>query len=208
MAQIQEKRQDGKVITFWQWLAFGVPGGQSGLAQAFVDVKVLIHVLVGGILAWATMDNPTSELGGDLMLPFAVVLVGLCFASVGYACSLLQNPDVESIVDRDNEGIENYVFGYQFAILSTLTVAVSWGLAALGIFDCLTGVLNFAARFVLFFMASFSVNQCWGTALFALEMIRSRYVVRLAKKRKSGKTDASAEPPPDNSPATSETKTA
>ena len=186
------------MIGFWRWLLFGVPGGRSGLAQAFADAKALACLIVSGILAWATMGISVSKMGGDLMLPFAAVLVGLCFASIGNSSALLQQPETEAIVDRRGRGMEDYAFGYQFAVLSTLSAMILWGLAVLGVFESAQGALGYAVRFVLFFFASFAVGQCWGTALFAAEMIRARYVIRRAAKmrdeRKKAEADNAASP--------------
>ena len=126
---------------FWPWLIRGVPNGRSGIAQVFWDWKTPVFVIFAVALAWATADRALSDMAGGLvMLPimrhgarWPVLRVGADTP----LCSLLQSSRELSRIhrrDRDNEGIEDYyVFGYQFAILSTLTRchSRSWGLAAL-----------------------------------------------------------------------------
>ena len=196
---------------FWRWLLCGVPGGKSGLRQAFLDVKILlIHLPIAGSLAWFTVEHKTeigeiSDIAGSLMLPFAGVLVGLCFAWGGHATALMQTEEIEAVIQKRGIGVEDYVFGYQFAILTTLVAIVAWGLGSLGMFDMLKGRGDCVARGVLFFLASFSVNQCWSAAVFASAMLQVRYQVRhqarkgVAKKRRGEgeileSSDAAASP--------------
>ena len=183
---------------FWRWLARGASGGKSGLRQAFVDWKIpVIHAPVAGLLTWFTATREEAEkisdIAASLMLPLAGALIGLCFAWSGHAAALMQTREIEDVIDRRGKGVEDYVFGYQFAILTMLAVLVAWGLGSLGVFDMLKGGGDYAARAALFFLASFGVNQCWSAAVFTSAMLQVRHQLRLRAAKKEKDESASRE---------------
>ena len=191
---------------FWPWLVHGAHGGKPGLAQMFWDWKVLVYIAVAAALAWLTADQAPSDMARAIVLSMVGILTGLCFAWGGNAAALIHSRELEAIIDARGKGVEDYIFGYQLAILTMLVVTVGWGLAALKVFDkleCISNhmirdVLFYMIRGVLFFLAVVGVNQCWRVVSFATTIMHARYYARKSLRERD---NADAQPGPDNAHA-------
>jgi hypothetical protein len=100
----------------------------------------------------------------------AAVFVGMSFAWVGTALSLIQTTEIESLAEQQSGGIEAYVYPFQTAILVLLTALVGWGIAGLGVFDrkCTLYCPSWGYQAVsasMYGLASLTIRECWHVVL-------------------------------------------
>ena len=174
-------------LSYWVWLAKGYYG-EPGY-QRLLDLWLVLHLAVGGFLAWF-IPIDLSLAANSVLLPLAGVLVGLSFAWAGNAQALMQVAEFQEMADFHEGGFVEYVFAYQTAILTILVTLVSWALAGFGIYDkifppktcpyCYTII-----KVTLFVLSSLTLRECWNAVLGAQWMlITQRQLKRSAFKPK------------------------
>jgi len=117
---------------YWTWLFRGL-NGKSGIAK-FWDRWLFLHIIIAVILT-LSISLPLDIVAQTMMLPLAGIFIGLSFAWAGNAQALLQSKEIEEIYQHHKDGLENYVYTFQTAILAILIALVGWGLAGLKAFD-------------------------------------------------------------------------
>ena len=170
---------------YWSWL---FKGDRPGLYK-FFDRWFVFHVLVGASLAML-LPISLQATASSILLPLASVTVGLSFAWSGSAQALLQSAEIEQLSSFRVGGIEEYVYTFQTAVLCVLITLVSWCVAGLGVFDlvwpkssipCVYGMVCF----LLFFMSSVTVRECWHVVVGAQQLLLLRYKVRMDAEKKT-----------------------
>jgi hypothetical protein len=155
--------------------------GDPGIAK-FRDRWLLIHIIVGVLLAWA-IPSSLVEAARTVLLPLASVFVGLSFAWAGNAHALLQTTEIEKFTNKHPAGVRNYVFTFLAAILTILVALVLWGLAGLGLFDKQWPTPNkpqvyFAVAALLYGFASLTLRECWQVVNGAQLLLITRRDIR------------------------------
>jgi hypothetical protein len=165
-------------MSYWAWL-FGWRGHRAGIRR-FLDRWILLHALVGGLLSTAVQAT-VQQAANTVLLPLAGIFVGLCFAWAGNAQALLQTKEIEAMArhHQSGQGLREYVFVYQTAILVLMSTIAVWGVAGLGVFDATWPTISRpiayrCAGFGLFFISSIALRECWHVVLGAQFLLISR----------------------------------
>jgi len=171
-----------KQVTFWRWF-FGVGVKPAGYRR-FLDYWLLFHMVVAVFLSIYVPVN-LKDAANSVLLPLVGILVGLTFAWAGNAQALLQTSEIHRLSEHHPGGYREYVYVYQTAILTVLLSAALWGLAGLGLFDLPCKMLCTAysyesAKFMLFFVSSVSLRECWHVVMLAQLLLLAQ---REIKKR-------------------------
>lgn len=175
-------------LSYWKWLAKG-SGGKPGYRR-LVNKWLLLHLAVGGFLAWCVKNDLTTA-ANSVLLPLVGILTGLSFAWAGNAQALMQVTQFEEMADFHEGGFIEYVFVYQTAIFTILVTLVAWAFAGFGIYDQTYPTPArccgyFAIKAVLFCFSSLTLRECWHVVLGAQWMlIIQRQLKRPAFKPKT-----------------------
>jgi hypothetical protein len=147
-----------------------------------------LHATVGVILA-VLIKVPLDKASTSLMLPLASIFVGLTFAWSGNAQALLQDEKIEMLAEHHPDGIENYIYTFQTAVLVILLALVAWGLAGLEIFDngiFAFDVTKFLSAAFMYFLSSLSLRECWQVVFGGQLLLLSRHTI---KKKTTSNTE-------------------
>lgn len=171
-------------MEYWSWLIGR--GVVKGGWRRFLDRWLLLHLVAGYLLATAVKTDIKSA-ANAVLLPLAGALIGLCFAWGGNAQTLLQTEEIEQLAKHRAGGLREYAFVYQTAILVVMACVVLWGIAGLGVFDDTwpksSSKWYFAAKFVLFFVCSLALRECWQVVLGAQKFLLLRASIRDRKSQ-------------------------
>ncbi len=161
---------------YWKWLFIGL-NGKSGISK-FLNIWLCFHIFIGlGLAFWITI--PLHEAARNLVLPLAGVFIGLSFAWAGNAQAILQTDEIEELAQYHADGLKNYVYTFQTAILFILIALVGWGLAGLKAFDfCDNAILVWVIEFFLFFVSSIVLRECWQVVLGSQMLILVRNKIK------------------------------
>ncbi len=166
---------------YWTWLFKGL-NGRPGIFK-FWDKWLLLHAAIATVLTlWISM--PLAEVAHTMMLPLAGIFIGLSFAWAGNAQALLQSDEIEKMVERHEDGIENYIYTFQTAILTVLLSLLGWGLAGLKAFDgvglsCITSFIEW----ILYLISSLAFRECWHVILGSQILILNRHNIKVSKSK-------------------------
>ncbi len=162
---------------YWKWFFIGL-NGKAGITK-FLDRWLLLHIIVAvGLTLWISI--PLHEAARTLMLPLAGIFIGLSFAWAGNAQALLQSDEIENLAQYHKDGIENYIYTFQTAILAILLSLVGWGLAGLKAFHipCCLSPIELYIEGVLYFISSIAFRECWQVILGSQLLILSRHKIK------------------------------
>lgn len=169
--------------SFWPWLVKGT-GAEPGYTRV-IDRWLVCHLAVGAGLG-LIVPVSVKAAATTLLLPLAAILVGLSFAWGGNAQALLQTEEIEEFAQYREGGFPEYVFTFQLAILTILITLSLWGVAGLGVFDCVWPTSSneygyFGVEVLLYAFAALTVRACWHVVLGAQKLLIVRRKVRAAK---------------------------
>ncbi len=167
---------------YWTWLFKGL-NGKSGLSK-FWNSWIFLHIFIATILTiWISI--PLHEAATTLMLPLAGIFIGLSFAWAGNAQALLQSDEIEKLVQKHEDGIENYIYTFQTAILAILISLVGWGLAGLKAFElCNVSYIKISSiEWVLYFISSIAFRECWQVILGSQWLILNRHKIKSSQSK-------------------------
>lgn len=172
--------------TFWFWFFRGTGGGAGVLR--FCDRWLVLHVVVGVVIA-AALPITLREAATALLLPVAGIFIGLSFAWGGNAQALLQTPEIEDVSNFRDGGYEEYVFAFQSAILLILITLGMWAIAGLAILDEIWPTKEYpnvyrVIAFVLFFLSSMTLRECWHVVLGAQNLLIMRFKIKQSNKNR------------------------
>lgn len=168
---------ESKPQTYWQWFFARKDGG---LAR-FADRWLLLHIAVG-IVACLAVQQALSDAAKAVLLPLASVLVGLAFAWAGNAQALLRSEEIEDLSKYVRGGFTTYAYAFQTAILAMLVAVSLWGVAGLGVFDCIEAPVPRAAiTIALYAILSVAVRECWHVVLGAQSLLLAAQRIKQAK---------------------------
>jgi hypothetical protein len=160
-------------LIFWKWFFEGLDDGKSGL-KSFLNKWMILHIVIA--LFCLSLDNDTlAEIAKNAILPFAGALLGMTFAWSGNITALLRTEQISELSEYVSGGISIHVYKVQLSILTVLLTTIAWTLAAIGI------LTSGFWRFMLYFLSSIAIRECWQTILFAQYMTICRD--HIAKRR-------------------------
>ena len=173
-----------EIWRFWRWLFFGLESKQSGIGRVW-DRWLVLHIAVA-LAVSLTLPVPIETAAKTILLPLAGLLIGLSFAWAGNAQVLMQEQEIIDLSEYHPDGIENYIYTFQMAILIILVTLVLWGLAGLEFLNLVEQYCSSSARFVfecvLIFFASLTIRECWHVVLGSQLLMLSRLKIRKARK--------------------------
>lgn len=156
------------IFYFWRWFFIKNEKREPGYKRV-INRWALLHLIIGIILSLlVNLDLATSS--NTVILPLAMIFVGLSFAWVGNAQALLQSDELIKLSEYREGGIVEYVFAFQTAILVILITIVLWGLAGLKIFDDFwpgkeNSILYTLVKIILFASSSLTIRSCWHVVM-------------------------------------------
>lgn len=171
---------DAEIQSFWHWFLRGKPGSPG--IRKLINRWVVLHLAVGEALAWAVAGTLQVS-ANSVLLPLTAILVGLSFAWGGNAQALLQTEEVEGVVSHHPQGLENYTYTFQAAILTILLTVSCWGIAGLGVFDARwptphhTTALHIT-KIVLYALISLTLRECWQVVVGAHQLLLLRHKIK------------------------------
>ncbi len=154
--------------------------GKPGIVK-FWNGWLFLHIAIATALTiWISI--PLAEAARTMMLPLAGIFIGLSFAWAGNAQALLQSDEIEKMAEQHEDGIENYIYTFQTAILVILISLIGWGLAGLEAFD-FAPHSNTAVyiAFALYLISSIALRECWHVVLGSQLMMLARYKIKKAE---------------------------
>jgi hypothetical protein len=155
------------IDSFWRWLFRGsgksVPGWQS-----LLNGYLIVHIAVAlAATAWVKADP--FEFAKTALFPAASILVGMSLAWTTRAATVLHATELRERLFNDRRPAEDYIYGYQLAILIIIVMVAYVALMA-------GGGLNIAvfgapidqeiSAFFLYLLLSISLRECWGAVNF------------------------------------------
>jgi hypothetical protein len=186
------------IDTFWKWLTKGSGGSVPGWRNILNRV-LTIHVAMAAMATAAIKADP-FDFAKTALFPAASILVGMSLAWTTRAATVLQSVELRDQLFDDDRPAEDYIYGYQLAIL-VIIIMVAYVAVMAG------GGLNFAvfgrptdqyvSGFFLYLLLSMSLRECWGAVNF------TNMLSLLDYRRSTGKRSISQSP----QKATSKTNT-
>lgn len=144
---------------FWRWFFCGLHSKKPGILK-FIDRWMILHCIIGCLLSHYVGKN-LYEAATTVLLPAASIFTGLSFAWAGSAQALMQDQYLEVILEKNANGVEEYLYTFQSAILVIIITIVLWIIASLNIFVTNKDCLIFFSKIVLYTFSSISVRECW-----------------------------------------------
>lgn len=150
------------ITTFWSWFFSGVPGSRPGW-KLLVRMSILGHVAVAAVMLGLLNSEP-FEFAGKALFPAASILVSMAVAWTSRAATILQDVEFRSKLVGESNPIEDYVYGYQLSLLIIISMVVYISVMASGGISLNLPInipIEELSGFLLYFLLSLSVAQCW-----------------------------------------------
>ena len=177
-----------KSFSFWEWLFKGIDG-EPGY-KLIGNNWLLVHLNIG-LLCAAFIPVSLDVAASIVLLPLAGILIGLSFAWGGNANALIQTSEIKEVAAQLKGGIEDYIFGYQLAILAMFVTLALWALAALGLAEYIhqtAFIGSFSYNLVevfLYGVASLALRECWHVVIGVQYKLVMKIRLEEEHKRKS-----------------------
>jgi hypothetical protein len=180
-----------KEFSYWHWLVEGSGAGPG--IRRFWNPWLLLHAGAAVVLT-LLVSVSLHDAANTVLLPLAGIFVGLSFAWAGNAQALLQSVELQDMADHRKGGFAEYVFAFQTAILTIMVSLVLWGVAGLSVFDNLWPKEDRiwpyrAVKFVLFFMSSLTLRECWQVVLASQWMLLAQRKIKRARAEQEQKKE-------------------
>ncbi|WP_156930276.1 hypothetical protein [Sphingomonas jaspsi] len=155
------------VLPFWKWLFRGGDNSPAGVRN-IVNPSLLFHAVVG-LIATTSINADPYEFAGKALFPAASILVGLSLAWTTRASTALQNRELREKLITDFRPAEDYVYGYQLAILSIICMVIYVCIMSAGGLNIRIFNNHWDGKlsgFWMYFIISISLRECWGVVNF------------------------------------------
>lgn len=152
--------------TFWKWLVHG-----SGSKPGYFNIAnrwIFAHLLIAVILTLSLSSNG-FVFAGISLFPAASILVGMSLAWTTRASALLQIEELRNNLFSVDRPPEDYVYGYQLAILVIVIMVAYTAVMAGGGFKFIVFGVPYDQKlstFFMFFLMSLAFRECWGVVNF------------------------------------------
>lgn len=110
----------------------------------------------------------------------------------------MQTEEIKELSQHVPGGLQTYAYKFQTAILVILVTLCAWGLAGLGLFENQKNICKhlpcdyskYAVQGCLYFLASFTLRECWHVVLGSQIMLISRHSIKQSKQKKPNSSGA------------------
>lgn len=155
------------IDSFWRWFLRGSANSVAGWRNV-VNGFLTFHIIIAGAATLAIRSDP-FEFAKTALFPAASILVGMSLAWTTRAATVLQSPELRSRIFNDDRPAEDYIYGYQLAVLVIIVMVAYVALMAGGgvdfrVFGPPTD--QNIAGFFLYLLLSLSLRECWGAVNF------------------------------------------
>lgn len=155
------------IDSFWKWLAVGSQGSSPGWRN-IVNLFLPVHLVIGYVCMQLIQTDP-YEFARTALFPAASILVGLSLAWTTRASTALQNKNLRDKLITDYRPAEDYVFGYQLAILVIIGMVVYICVMAAGGLDISVfgkDIDKYLSGYWMYTAISVALRECWGVVNF------------------------------------------
>lgn len=156
------------ITTFWRWLWHGAAPGKPGIWLLW-NWWLLLHASAALVLTGLIAVTP-YEFAGKALFPAASILVGMAVAWTSRASAILQDANFRKAVIDDGAPLEDYLYGYQLSLLIIISMVVYVAVTANGGLRIPALSPDFAQHstaFIMYFLLSASVRECWSVINFS-----------------------------------------
>lgn len=165
---------------FWTWLWHGSREGPRGIFNV-ADRYIAVHCGISTFLVLFLKNSPI-DFAQKALFPACSILVGLSMAWTTRAATLLQSKDLRDKLFTAKRPAEDYIYGFQLAILIVIVMICYLAIMAGGGLNVSVFGQPWDLRmssFWMFFLISMTLRECWGVInatnmLSMLEYIRTK----------------------------------
>lgn len=169
-------------ISFWSWF---FKKNDGGLYRIF-DYRIIYDLLIGFLLT-VFIETSIVNVARTILFPLFGLLIGMTFAWLANATSILQTNEIRKLSEKKEGGIKSYIYIYQTVILVVLTVMSLWSIIAMKFMYSLFINTNIIVIDIIKTMAYSSLSTvirfCWqgslGTQKFLI--IRTKIIEEIKK---------------------------
>lgn len=150
------------IVTFWSWFWKGTAKSKSGL-RLLVNGRLVVHAIIALLLLVCVKSDP-FEFAGKALFPAASILVSMAVAWTSRASTILQDNTFREMILSDKNPLEAYVYGYQLALLIIIGMVIYVSIMASGGLSFVLISPSISVRlsgFMLYFLLSLAITQCW-----------------------------------------------
>jgi hypothetical protein len=163
--------------TFWKWMLLGSRGGPPGIGN-LINLFLPFHLIIAWFATTYVRMDP-FQFASKALFPAASILIGMSMAWTTRAATVLQSAELRNALFTEDRAAEDYIYGFQLAILVIIIMvvyvsAMAGGGINIGVFSSNTD--RCVAAFTLYFLLSLSIRECWGVVNFTnmLSMLEYR----------------------------------
>jgi hypothetical protein len=166
--------------TFWKWFVSGSRSGPRGLWNV-LNWFLFLHIVAAGAATYLIVADPVT-FAQKALFPAASILIGLSMAWTTRASTILQSKELRDALFSDSRPPEDYIYGFQLAILVVMAMLVYVAIMAGGglnisVFGQRWDELGSA--FWMYLLMSLTLRECWGVInatnmLSMLEYLRTK----------------------------------
>ena len=155
--------------SFWYWLLWDDTKddshpGYRRYFDGFMKWQILFSLSLASILHWREISLDSLSHG---VLPIVAILFGTSFAWGGNAIGLLQSEELLDLMNANKNGVPDYVYTNQTAILLSLLATLVWGgVYAISLPPEVTGNIYFEVAYIgistaAILLTVLTIRDCW-----------------------------------------------
>lgn len=165
---------------FWHWLLFGSKSGPRGVFNV-LNRYIFVHAIIA-IVATCLIKSDPFAFAQKALFPASSILIGLSISWTTRASTILQVKELREKLFSNDRPPEDYIYGFQLAILVVIAMIVYVAIMAGGGLDvCILGQPwdTYCSAFWMYLLMSLTLRECWGVInatnmLSMLEYIRTK----------------------------------
>ena len=149
--------------TFWKWFAYGSAKGPRGLYNV-LNRFLFVHIGIAVAATWLIVADPVT-FAQKALFPASSILIGLSMAWTTRASTILQTKELREALFTDLRPAEDYIYGFQLAILMVISMLIYVAImAGGGLQVSLLGERwdDIGAAFWMYLLISITLRECWG----------------------------------------------
>lgn len=151
---------------FWPWF-FKRTGRRTGL-RALVSKWLILDAAVAATMTFF-LQIDGFRFAEKALFPAASILVGMAVAWTARAAMIINDKDFRANFVRDDNPIEDYVYGYQTSILILFSAIVYIAIMAAGGFKFFIWneeASRLMSSFFMYGLISLTIRECWSVINF------------------------------------------
>lgn len=168
------------MIGFWTWLAFGTEKSPAGFRNV-INEYLIFHISIG-MFATIFIESDPFNFASKALFPASSILIGLSMAWTTRASTILQTKELREALFTSERPAEDYIYGFQLAILMVVMMVVYVAIMAGGgirVHIAPPHIEEITSSFFMYFFISLALRECWGVINFTnglsiLEFVRTK----------------------------------